>query len=158
MSNVRLTAKRLILALSNIDEIYYVSEKKRRLSDAELCILYALDDGQPHSQREISENWLVPKSTVNTITKRWESEGLLTQTPVAGKRREMQITLTETGKVYAKDIMNFIYEAEDKALSKTVERYSDGFIEAIEFFGASLKEAFEEQLSGEVKTNGSSQE
>lgn len=146
MKDIRKKAKRLILALYNIDEVYYASEKKKRLSDAELCILYALDDGQPHSQKEICEEWLVPKTTINTITNKWRSQGLLTLTPIPGKRREMQITLTETGKQYAGEILSFIYRAEDKALGKTLEKYSDTFIEALEYFGESLKEAFREEL------------
>ena len=146
MKDIRATAKRLILALYNIDEVYYTSEKKRRLSDAELCVLYALDDGQPHSQKEICEKWLVPKTTVNTITKKWEAQGYLALMPIPGKRREMQITLTDAGKAYAKKFMAFVYRAEDKALAKTLDKYSDTFIEALEFFGASLKEAFEEDM------------
>lgn len=51
---MRATARRLILALYNIDETYYLNESKKKLSDAELCVMYALDDGKPHSQREIS--------------------------------------------------------------------------------------------------------
>lgn len=144
MEYIRATAKRLILALYNIDEVYYTSEKKRRLSDAELCILYALDDGQPHSQKEICEKWLVPKTTVNTITKKWEAQGLLTLNAIHGKRREMQVTLTDTGKVFSKEILDFLYRAEDKALIKTLEKYSDTFIDALEYFGENLKEAFEE--------------
>ena len=146
MKDIRLTAKRLILALYNIDEAYYTSEKKRRLSDAELCILYALDDGQPHSQKEICEKWFVPKTTINTITKKWESQGLLTLTAIPGKRREMQITLTDTGKNFSNKILDFIYRAEDTALTKTLDKYSDTFIDAIEYFGRNLKEAFEDDL------------
>lgn len=145
MDDTRRTAKRLILALCNIDKTYYLSEKKKRLSDAELCIMYALDDGEPHSQKEIAEEWLVPKTTVNTITKRWEAEGLIVQTPIHGKRREMQITLTEAGKTYAKGFLSFIYKAEDAALRKTLSRYPDIFIEALEYFGENLTKAFEEQ-------------
>ena len=145
MEYIRVTAKRLILALYNIDEVYYASEKKRRLSDAELCILYALDDGQPHSQKEICEKWLVPKTTVNTITKKWESQGLLTLAAISGKRREMQITLTDSGKAFSKEILDFIYRAEDTALTKTLDKYSDTFIDALEYFGAELKKAFEEE-------------
>jgi len=149
MNNTRQNAKRLILALYNIDEAYYASEKKKRLSDAELCIMYALDDGQPHSQKEISDEWLVPKTTVNTITKKWETQGYLTLTPIQGKRREMQIILTDKGKAYANEFMSFVYRAEDKALTKTLDKYSDTFIEALEYFGARLKEAFEEDMKNE---------
>jgi len=153
MNNTRQNAKRLILALYNIDEVYYVSEKKKRLSDAELCIMYALDDGQPHSQKEICDEWLVPKTTVNTITKKWEAQGYLTLTPIPGKRREMHIMLTDAGRDYAKSFMGFLYRAEDTAMKKTLEKYSDEFIEAIEFFGASLKEAFDEEIKNGENSN-----
>ena len=143
---MRETAKRLILALSNIDEAYYLNESKKKLSDAELCVMYALDDGKPHSQREISKEWLVPKTSVNTIVKRWEKEGFLTMTPIPGKRREMQILLTNSGREYAKSFLGFLYRAEDQALRKTINKYSDEFIEVLEFFGSSLKQAFEEEV------------
>lgn len=136
-------------ALYNIDEVYYLNEGRKKISDAELSVMYALDDGKPHSQREISQEWLVPKTTVNTIVKRWEKEGLLTQTPIQGKRREMNIMLTDAGREYAKSFMSFLYKAEDKALKKTLDKYSDEFIEVIEYFGESLKEAFEEELEAE---------
>lgn len=143
---MRETARRLILALYRIDETYYLNENKKKLSDAELCVMYALDDGKPHSQREISQEWLVPKTSVNTIVKRWEKEGYLTMTPIPGKRREMQILLTDAGREYAKSFMSFLYQAEDIALAKTLEKYGTGFIDAIEFFGDSLKDAFEEVI------------
>ncbi|WP_458407213.1 MarR family winged helix-turn-helix transcriptional regulator [Anaerotignum sp.] len=146
---MREIARRLILALYNIDEAYYLNEGKRKLSDAELCVMYALDDGKPHSQREIAQEWLVPKTSVNTIVKRWEKDGLLTLTPIMGKRREMHIMLTDAGREYAKGFMGFIYRAEDKALKRTLEKYSDEFIEVIEFFGTSLKEAFDEESENE---------
>lgn len=143
---MRETARRLILALYNIDEAYYLNENKKKLSDAELCVMYALDDGKPHSQREISQEWLVPKTSVNTIVKRWEKEGFLTMTPIPGKRREMQIRLTDSGRAYAKSFLGFLYRAEDTALQKTISKYSDEFIEVLEFFGSSLKQAFEEEV------------
>ena len=142
---MRKTSRRLIRALNNIDEAYYLNEGNRKLSDAELCVMYALDDGMPHSQREISQEWLVPKTSVNTIVKRWENDGLVTMVPIPGKRREMHICLTDAGKNYAKQFLSFLYRAEEKALQKTLEKYSDTFIEAIEFFGTSLKEAFDEE-------------
>ena len=143
---MREKARRLILALYNIDEAYYLNESKKKLSDAELCVMYALDDGKPHSQREISREWLVPKTSVNTIVKRWEKEGFLTMTPIPGKRREMQILLTDSGRTYAKSFLGFLYRAEDTALKKTIDKYSDEFIEVLEFFGSSLKQAFEEEV------------
>ena len=143
---MRSNARRLIRALCNIDEVYYLNEGKRKLSDGELCVMYALDDGKPHSQREISQEWLVPKTSVNTIVKRWEKEGYLTLTPIPGKRREMHIMLTDTGREYAKDFLGFLYQAEEQALALTVEKYGKEFIGAVEFFGTRLKDAFDYQM------------
>lgn len=143
---MRAAARRLIRALCNIDEVYYLNEGKRKLSDGELCVMYALDDGKPHSQREISQEWLVPKTSVNTIVKRWEKEGYLTMTPIPGKRREMNILLTETGREYAKSFLGFLYRAEEQALQQTVDRYGPEMIDAVEFFGARLKDAFDAEV------------
>lgn len=139
-------ARRLNRALFNIDEAYFLSYNKKRVSNAELCVMYALDDGQLHSQKEIAEEWLLPKTSVNTIVKRWEKEGYLTMVAIPGKRRELQIILTDTGREYAKSFLAFVYEAEEKALQKTMAKYSEEFIEAIEYFGLNIKEAFAEEL------------
>ena len=139
-------ARRLNKSLYNIDEAYFLSFNKKRVSRAELCVMYALDDGEFHSQREIAEDWLVPKTSVNTIVKRWEKEGYLTMRAIPGKRREMQIMLTDAGREYAKGFLAFVYEAEQRAIEKTVARYSEEFVDAIEFFGRSIKDAFAEEL------------
>lgn len=142
MSDMRLTARRLILALNKIDEIYLAGEQNSPVSDEELCMMYALDDGQPHSQRDICMEWMLKKSTVNTIVKRWSSEGYITMQPIPGKRREMQILLTDSGKTYISAFLAPFYRAEEMALEKTLDKYPEEFISAVEFFGQALKDAF----------------
>ena len=61
---------------------------------------------------------------------------------------ERNILLTESGRAYARNLMELVYRAEDKALKETMEQYSDTFIEAIEFYGAALKTAFQEEQDG----------
>ena len=141
---MRERAKRITRAVFNMDKAYSL-QKKSRVLEAELCLMYALDDGQPHSQKEISDKWLLPRTTMNTITKRWEREGFLTLIPIRGKRREMQIVLTDAGKQHAKNVLAVVYRAEDRALAKTLERYPDQFIEVLEYFMVCLKEAFKEE-------------
>lgn len=143
MESMRSQARRLTIALFNIDQTYFTNEQQNHIKESELCLMYALDDGIPHSQRQISEEWLIPKTTLNTIVKQWERDGLLTLSPIPGKRREMQISLTDAGKKYAEKSLAFIYRAEKMAVARTLARYSDVFIEAIEYFGTALKESFE---------------
>lgn len=138
-------ARRLTLAIYGIDRAYTANEKRKRMSRARLNLMYALGDRNPHSQVEICRDWMVPKTTLNTIVKQWEKLGYLRQEAIPGCRREQNLILTEKGKIYVPGIIDNIYRAEDIALKKTTEQYSDCFIEALEFFGETLRAAFQEE-------------
>lgn len=56
----------------------------------------------PHSQKQICQEWGLPKTTLNTTLKQAEAKGYLTLVPIAGKRRERQICLTAAGQAYAR--------------------------------------------------------
>lgn len=142
---------RLNLAINKINIAYLASINNESISEAELCFMYALDDDKSHSQKEICHDWLIHKTTLNTIVKRYERKGLIVFTPIPGTRREMLITLTEKGKEYVKEKLDFIYRAEKKAIKKTIEQYDENFISALETYGLNLKLAFEE---AEKKKNG----
>ena len=143
MNAARESARRLTTALLKIDEVYFANAQKNATKASELCLMYALDDGNPHSQRQIAEEWLIPKTTINTIVKQWERRGLLTLSSMPGKRREMLLSLTETGKAHVEKQLDLVYWAESQAAAKTMARYSGAFIEAVEYFGQALKEAFD---------------
>lgn len=138
-------ARRLTLAIFKINGIENSIDQKVAIGSAELCLMYALDDGQPHSQKQISEQWEISKTTLNTIVKRWEQEGLLILNKVPGKRREMEICLTESGQIRAKSALESVYFAENAAMRETVEKYSNLFVEALEYYAEALKKAAESQ-------------
>ena len=50
-----------------------------------MCLLYALDDGQMHSQNDICLQWEIPRSTLNTIIKQ-----LLELVPPAKQRSKLE--------------------------------------------------------------------
>lgn len=81
-------------------------------------MLYALDDGKPHSQKQIYEEWLIPKTTLNTIVKELESDGYVRMEIIPGQRREMNIYLTEAGKKYARQVLDSFYPAEEDAFGQ----------------------------------------
>ena len=151
MDQYRRTARRLSIAMANFDTSYMLSKNFISVSEAELRMMYALDDDESHSQKEIAEQWLIPRTTVNAVTKRWVSEGLLTKTPIPGKKREMVISFTDAGREYAKKFLTFLYKAENKAIAETLERYSDEFVDAIEYLSARFKNAFEEEIRENVQ-------
>lgn len=85
-----------------------------------LWILYALGDGEKHSQKQLCDDWAIPRSTANTIIKDLESKGYIALTPIKGERRELQISLTPSGREYADNLLTDLYRRE-KEVYKSIE-------------------------------------
>ena len=99
-------------ALYHVDSFYDEFAKKSNVSSALLWVLYALNDGKPHTQIEISNDWKLPKTTVNTVIKDIQKDGYALLVPIKGKRREMSIVLTESGKAFADNVLSDLYKKE----------------------------------------------
>ena len=59
-------------------------------------------------------------------------------------KREKAIVLTEKGKAYAARILRQIYKAEQTALSRTLEKFSPEFIDAMDYFCGCLCQELEQ--------------
>ncbi len=155
MKNMRETMRRLMIALNNIDETYCSDMSEIKVNESELWLMYALDDNEQHSQKQICEEWGFPKTTLNTAIKQAKAAGYLILNPIPGKRREMNICLTEKGKEYAKKVLCPVYQAEEQALRKTINRYSIEFVDTLEYFSVCLKSAFHNKTeTNETQQNG----
>lgn len=125
-------------ALYQID-MYYgeFAKKKNNTSPGELWVIYALNDGNEYSQKQISEEWDIPKTTVNYVVKDLETRKLVELVPIQGKRREMVIRLTECGKAYADSLLNDMYKKENDVFA-TIEN-ANGFLTEFETLAQKLK-------------------
>ena len=102
-------------ALYKIDGFYAEYAKTSGVKENLLWVLYALNDGNKHSQKEICESWDLPRTTVNTIVKELEEEGYVALSQIKGEKRELELALTEKGKAYAESLLSELYEIESKA-------------------------------------------
>ena len=82
-------------ALYKIDGFYAEYAKTSGVKENLLWVLYALNDGNKHSQKEICESWDLPRTTVNTIVKELEEEGYVVLSQIKGEKRELELALTE---------------------------------------------------------------
>ena len=103
--------------LYNIDSYYTMYAKKYKVKENELWLLYALNDDNNHSQIEISKNWDIPKTTINTIVKEYEKLGYVELIQIKGEKRKMYIKLTKLGKDYAEKLLEDLYQFEKKLYS-----------------------------------------
>ena len=136
--------RRLMLATTKIDGAYYLFSRRLGIKENVLVLLYALDDGKPHSQKQICEDWLVPKTTINTNVKELVRAGYVMLYPGAGTREKI-IGLTDAGKAYTEQIMRRVYEAEQAAMKRTLQQFSPQFVDAIDFFADCLHNEFQQR-------------
>lgn len=129
---------RLGKAIYQIDNTYEKYGAKATINAPNLLwILYALNDGNEHSQRQICDDWAIPRSTANTIIKDLEKRDYIVLKAIQGKRRELSISLTSTGKEYANKLLKRLYEKE-KEIYQTLKN-AETFIKELESFAMKLE-------------------
>ena len=126
---------RLLEALNRIDGAYYLWARRRGINENRLMVLYYLDGRERCSQKEISDAWLIPKTTVNTVVRQLEQEGLVT---LEAHGREKTVALTAAGRAYAKGLVCSMKAAERHALASAAAAYGPQFIDAFEHFAGIL--------------------
>lgn len=104
-------------ALYKIDGYYADFAKKSKVKAKLLWVLYALNDGEEHTQKEISVTWEIPRTTVNTVVQELKADGYVVLSPIKGEKREMLVSLTESGKRYAENKLAEIYAIEDRTFA-----------------------------------------
>lgn len=132
-----------MVSINRIDGIYYQWAKRIGLKDNMLALLYALSDGKLHSQKQISEEWLIPKTTINTVIQECIQKDyvVLQQEPHS---KEKRICLTEAGKQYAEVVLKDLRQAELQAYMQTRKAHSEAFAAVFEEFAFQLQKAYED--------------
>lgn len=140
---LRHNSRRISKATCAIDGSYAMLSKKLGIKGNLLWLLYALDDGDLHSQKQICQEWLFPKTTINTLTKECQAEGYVTLHTIPGRKRELHVRITEKGRQYTRRMLWAVYAAEDEALERTLQTCPPEFISYLETYTQNLKHAFE---------------
>ena len=125
-------------ALYHVAAFYDEFAKQSNVSSALLWVLYALNDGNPHTQIEISNDWELPKTTVNTVIKEMQKDGYALLVPIKGKRREMSIVLTESGKAFADNVLSDLYKKEAEVF-KSLSTDEQEIVKVLEKLAKKLK-------------------
>ncbi|HIW81094.1 MAG TPA: MarR family transcriptional regulator [Candidatus Acetatifactor stercoripullorum] len=137
--------QRLVNAINKIDGAYYFCAKSMGIKENTLALLSALDDGRVHTQKQICEDWLIPKTTINTVVKELIEEDYILL-GAAGPTREKTILLTEKGRQYADGILKHMRLSEQQALESTLQNFSPEFVDAFECFSKNLCDEFQKRI------------
>lgn len=145
MQNTQRDVRRLMVAMNKIDGLYYRAARRYGVKGSTLTLLYALDDGEPHSQKQICDEWLIPRTTINTIVKECVKDGTITLL-CEKHSKEKTIVITPTGHACARRMLQGVYDTECSALAQTESRFSDEFVTALEQFTRNLHAEFEKTI------------
>ena len=153
MDDIRSLNRRYVAAASAAHGAYYRWARRSNITWHTLDLLYAMDDGLPHSQKKICEDWSIPKTTINTVVKSCREAGYITLQPMPDHPRQQQLCLTEAGRIHAREALEELYALEDKAMCAAAARFGPGFVDAVEYYCAQFKAAIEGNLSEKEENN-----
>ena len=139
MKQIRKQIAQLMVSMNRINCCYSVCCQTFNLKDSEFGLLYSLADGVPYSQKQICDEWGIPRTTLNTIIKDWKTRGLVQLEPIPGKRREMNIILTPSGQELADKVLKKIFDMENAAMEETIREFSPEFIRALRSYETRLR-------------------
>ncbi len=129
-------------AVYRVDGAYDVFSKNAGISSSMLWLVSALNDGKKHTQSEICWNWNYPRTTVNTLVKELEKKGYVVLSQVPGTRRELYVELTESGKEFARRVLQPVYDAEEQLFAKYFETCDPSFVVQLNRFSDAMKQYF----------------
>ena len=103
--------------LCEIDNLYQMLLLKKGLSDSEYVVMFAiLELGEVCLQKDIADNSLINKKTINSTIKKLERKQLIKLK--AGKYPNLHIYLTDEGKKYIQENIIPIINLENTLLEK----------------------------------------
>jgi len=129
--------KELCTCLCRQEALYGEWAKAHGMSYNTIMTLYALDMAGGCTQKQITEEWLIPKQTVNTIIKDLERRGYI-QFEAGRDQKEKLVCFTEEGQAYAKKHLQELYQVEDRAMEALGSQMRQALIEGTRAFTESF--------------------
>ena len=145
MEEGRALLDRFYVCTNKMDGLYYLAGRHLGVKENAFALLYTLHDGVSRSQKQLAQELLIPKTTVNTIVKEYMDLGYVVLVPNEHSR-EKEVALTPAGRAYAKEVLRSVYRAEETALKRTLEQFSPRFVEAVEMLTECLTQEFEREI------------
>ena len=101
-----------------IQGAYTAWAKENQVNYHELLVLYSLDVFGARTQKQICEQYLVPKQTVYNIVSELRRRGYVALRKSEESWREKVMELTASGQAYARSVMDSLMKAEAFAVQK----------------------------------------
>lgn len=113
--------------------------RKNQVSYYELMVLSLLYEWNCCTQKEIRDAYGLPKQTVNGIIGTLAKAGRLVVSRKEKNKREKEVSLTEEGRAYAKDMLAPLRALEKGAIKRMGEDQYELFLDMVNMYGRALE-------------------
>ena len=125
--------RRFMIAFNRIDALYVDSVRTFGVKGNLFFLFYAIADGKVYSQKQICDDWRIPRTTLNTIVRDCVKDGLVKLVPRGNKEKD--ILLTPKGREIADNVFGPIFAAESRVMEpflaagalEMMEKMADSF-------------------------------
>lgn len=142
--------RRIMICVNRIDGIYYKISKNMGIKENTLSLFYALSDGRSHTQKEICDEWLIPRTTINTVVRECVRDGYV-RLQKSSHSKEKELILTDTGQKYVGELMEELFRIENASYAVAREAFGDTFVEALHTFTNELEARTSETGGGSIR-------
>lgn len=95
---------------------YSAWSKKRNISYNEMLVLYTIRDDGYCTQKQICDNYLLPRQTINHVFLTMRKNGILEIHPKYRTGKEKVFVLSAKGKAYAQPFLDSLNQVEERAI------------------------------------------
>ena len=96
--------------------VYSAWSKKHGISYNEMLVLYTIRDNHFCTQKQICDNYLLPRQTMNHVFAKMCNDKIIEVSERYGKGKEKAFILTEYGKEYAMPFIESLNKVEERAV------------------------------------------
>lgn len=114
------------------------------ISYNEMLVLYSIREAGYCTQKQICDNYLLPKQTINNVITPLRNKGILEHDETHSKGREKAFVLSAKGKAYAAPFFESLDAVESKALELLGETKLGTLIRLLLEYDTALNRALEE--------------
>lgn len=152
--------KRFYTLWRETDAIYEDWAKRHGISYYELLIFFSLwENGEGCTQKEICGQWMLPKQTVNSILQNLWKREMVNFAVMEKDRRNKKVTLTDSGKRFADDLICKLQQLEKRVLQKMGLAQREALLQSTDLFNRLFREegeAVEQINSAAISMSGKS--
>lgn len=129
--------RRFMIAFNKIDDLYLKAVKRMGVKSGRFVLFYAIADGRIYSQKQICDDWSLPRTTLNSVVRDCVRAGLVRLVPRGNKEKD--ILLTPEGRALVSRVFGPLFAAEAKAMKPYLE---SGILQTMESMAARFQASF----------------